>query len=160
MKDPKKIPQEPQTSEQEILRGRKFELSEALARQAAGALKGASPVTLAKQLLLAVDNLLERHLPDGEGSLARVIIVRLETDPPLLARHFGDPAGVLSEFSRQILESQQALDELVRQADARWGRDYDERPLFNSPQGPVHPDDPYTPDSVRASLEALLRAIE
>jgi hypothetical protein len=48
-----------------------------------------------------------------------------------------------------------ALADLVREVDARWGRDYDERPRFEAPGRPPAPDDPYTIESVRALLEAL-----
>ena len=43
--------------------------------------------------------------------------------------------------------------------DARWGRDYGERPRFNRPDQDDHPDDPYTPASVQAALQALLRQL-
>jgi len=45
----------------------------------------------------------------------------------------------------------------VRQADARWGEMYDERPYFQQPGQTAHPDDEYTHESVRQALVDCLR---
>lgn len=141
--------------ENEIRRGRSFSLAEAVGRQAAGALKGASPVTPARQLLLEAETLLEAHLDDAEGSLLRTLLTRLESDPPLLARHFGDAPGAMAELIDTVLASPSLLAGLVRDTDARWGRDYGETPHFNLPGRHENPDDPYTPGSVEQALRSL-----
>lgn len=156
MKNNKKIPDKPASTEEEIRRGRKFSLTEAVGRAAAGALKGASPVTPARQLLLEIEDILKNRLADPEGSLLRTVLARLKNDPPLLARHFHDAPGALREFLTEILASPSSLAALVRDTDARWGREFDEIPHFNQASGPAHPDDPYTPESVSESLQALL----
>ena len=69
MKNPNKPPQDSESTEKEIRRQRKFSLTEALARENAGALKGASPVARGRQVLLEIDHLLENHLDDTDGSL-------------------------------------------------------------------------------------------
>ena len=140
--------------EREVRRGRRFDLAEALGRAGAGSLKGASPVARARQVLLEVRGLLEARLPDPEGSLTRTILARLESDTPLLARHFAAPAGALAEFLDRVLASPALLADLVRDADARWGRDYGERPRFERGGSPA-PDDPYTEDGVAAQLREL-----
>ena len=155
MKNKKKILEKPADTEQEIRRDRKFSLAEAVGREAAGALKGASPVTAARQLLLEIENILATKLDDPEGSLQRTIMARLANDPPLLARHFGNAPAALCEFLDGILVSTLALTTLVRDADARWGRDFTEKPYFNSPDQTSHPEDPYTPQSVGARLQVL-----
>ena len=142
--------------EAEIRKDRKFSLTEAIGREAGGSLKGASPVPPSQQLLLQIEEILDRQLPDGEGSLIRTIIMRLEGNPPLLARHFGQPNDALQEFLTSVLDSPANLEILVRQTDARWGRDYGERPHFEKDGQPPHPDDPYTRDGVRALLQAVL----
>lgn len=156
MKDKKKIRENTAATEKEIRRGRKFSLAEAVARDAAGALKGASPVTPLRQMLMEIENLLETRLYDPEGSLLRTILARLENDPPLIARNFGDPARALQEFLAAQLKSDSSLESLVRDTDARWGREYDERPHFNKPGQPTDENDPYTPESVGAVLQELL----
>lgn len=145
--------------EAEIRRGRAFDLSEAIGRAAAGSLKGASPVPATRQLVLAAAALLEAKLDDPEGSLAATLLARLADDPPLLDRHRGDPAGALAAVLDRALATPAALAELVRETDARWGRDYDERPRFEGPGRPAAADDPYPEDDVRARLAALRGAL-
>ena len=152
----KKDSQEPESTEEKIRKERKFSLAEALGREAAGSLSGASPVARTDQVLLEVEHLLETHLPDSSGSLTRTILAHLELDPPLLARHFDEPAEALVEYLERTLGSAILLEGLVRDADARWGREYGERPHFETGEKPPHPDDPYTRAGVRELLEDLV----
>lgn len=145
--------------EAESLRGRTFGLAEAVGRAAAGSLKGASPVPVSRQALLAAAALLEAKLDDPEGSLAATLLARLADDLPLLDRHRDRPAGALAELLDRMLATPAALAEFVRETDARWGRDYDERPRFEAPGRPAAVDDPYTVDNVRARLAALRGAL-
>lgn len=144
--------------EDEIRRGRPFDLAEAIGRAGAGALKGASPVAPTRQALMAIRARLETGLADTEGSLTRTILARLEADTPLLGRHLDQPAAALAEFLDRVLGTPGELGALVRDADARWGRDYAERPHFESAGAP-HPDDPYTEAGVRALLTELRRGL-
>lgn len=43
--------------------------------------------------------------------------------------------------------------------DLKWGQMYQQRPYFQQPGQPPHPDDEYTHDSVKENLEDLLRKI-
>jgi hypothetical protein len=160
MSDSKKTNARQKATEQEIRQGRKFDLAEAVGRQAAGALKGASPVAGTKQLLLEAEHLLDLHLYDPEGSLLQTIVANLAANPPLLAQHLDDAPGLLRTHLQGTLDSPTDLDLLVRQTDARWGRDYQERPHFNSPDQEPHPDDPYTPEQVRRELELFLTHLQ
>jgi len=140
---------------EQIRRGRKFSLTEAVGRQAGGILKGASPVAPAQQLLLQIEEILARDLVDSEGSLNHTIVAQLEGNPPLLARHFDDAVGALLEYLDSVLDTHANLVDLVRQADSRWGREYDERPRFERPDQAPRSDDPYTIAKVTALLSAL-----
>jgi len=141
--------------EEEIRRGRKFSLTEAVGREAGKVMKGASPVPPARQLLMQIEEILARELVDSDGSLIRTIVAQLKGNLPLLGRHFGDAVGALLEYLDGVLKSDANLADLVREADARWGRDYDERPRFERPGQAPQPDDPYTIAEVTASLTAL-----
>jgi hypothetical protein len=142
MKDPKeKTPQDSESTEREIRRQRKFSLAEALARENAGALKGASPVARGRQVLLEVEHLLKDHLDDADGSLRRTLLAHLE------------------EYLAAVLEKPARLEILVRDADIRWGREYQEKPHFESEGKPSHPDDPYTVAGVRRACTELLATL-
>ncbi len=141
------------------LQGRKFSMSEAIGRAGKGTLKGASPVSPSVQLLLRIKKILETRLYDNEGSLTRTILASLETNVPLLAKHRDNPESALQEYLEQILGSNSNIKHLVRDADARWGRDYDERPYFEKPGQEANPEDPYTNEGVEQSLKLLLEQI-
>ncbi len=160
MKDPKKPESGSESTESRIRRDRKFTLAEAVGREAAGSLSGASPVARAEQILLEIDQILDSRLGDSAGSLARTILARLENDLPLLARHFDRPIGALEEFLTVTLGSDSRLTSLVRDTDTRWGREYGERPHFETEKQPPHPDDPYTRAGVQALLEDLRGSLD
>jgi hypothetical protein len=52
------------------------------------------------------------------------------------------------------------LHELVRDADVEWARALGERPCFEQVGSLTDPADPYTVESVRTRLTALLKLIE
>lgn len=147
------------STENEILKDRKFSMAEAIGRAGAGNLKGASPVPKSRQALMDLESILDTRLADPEGSLRSTMISLLGQNLPLLDRHLNQPVEALREFLKDILSSESALHDLVRQTDSRWGRDYQERPMFNKPDQPDAPDDPYTWSSVRATLQDLLDQI-
>ena len=153
-KDTPKLP-----DDREILRGREASPDEALWRAAGDVLKGASPVAAHDQTIFAVRELLDTCLRDPEGSLQRTILSRLDSHQPLVARHFGAPSALLRAFLEPILAQEESLAELVRVVDARWGRDYDEKPHFDRPGRPDDPDDPYTIASVHQALASCLRSL-
>jgi hypothetical protein len=145
--------------EREIRRGRTFDLAAAIGRAGAGNLKGASPIPATRQALLTIEALLAARLQDPEGSLTRTLLVRLESDPPLLDRHRDHPEAALAAVLDRILAVATELEDLVRETDARWGRDYDERPRFEGGSRPAAADDPYTVEGVREVLSRLRLAL-
>jgi hypothetical protein len=140
--------------ERETRTNRKFSLSEAIGRIAGGdAMKGGSTVTRKRQAELEIDEYLRRHLVDSGGVLRSVLSRHL--GECLLAADYNQPLAALAAYIPGILASEHLLEEVVREADAEWGRVYDERPHFQTPDRPPHRDDPYTIDSVRLALSQL-----
>ena len=92
--------------------------------------------------------------------MTRTILALLEGNVPLLARHYDRPAGALQEYLREVLARPAALADLVDQVDARWGREYGERPRFERAKSPPHPEDPYTKAGVRQALTDLLDTLQ
>lgn len=142
--------------EREIRRGRTFSLAEAIGRLAGpGTMKGASPITRARQAEAVIDEHLNRHLDDSSGALRRVLL-RQVTDGKALLDRPDRPLTVLADHLRLVLASDTMLKELVRETDMEWGRMFDERPHFERDGCAPDPDDPYTLDSVRLALERFL----
>jgi hypothetical protein len=142
--------------EREIRADRKFTLAEAIGRMAGpGMMKGASPATGKQQVVAEIQEYLRRHLADSAGALSDVLL-RQVTESELLLNGFDQPLVALAGHVRQVLGSEYALKELVREADVEWGRAYGERPRFEMAGCPPGPDDPYTLESVRTALTQLV----
>jgi len=140
--------------EREIRTNRKFSLNEAIGRLAGGGfMKGGSPVTRQRQAELELHAFLERQLIDSEGALRSVLLRRL--GECLLHGDYDRPLAALAEYLARLLASETLLEDFVRETDAEWGRLLDERPHFQQPGRPPHPDDPYTVESVRVTLLQL-----
>ena len=142
--------------EREVRQGRKFSASEAMARMAGpGAMKGASPVSPVQQAENEVGNWLARNVADTAGALKNVIHRHLKSSA-LLASNIERPLSAIAGYCTRVLGSEDLLRDLVRQADAEWGRMMEERPHFDRQGAPAHPDDPYTIENVRRTLEHAL----
>jgi len=153
--DPETKPDErDEQLEREIRANRKFSMSEALGRMAGGDfMKGGSPVSRKRQAELEIDEYLRRRLVDSGGVVRGVLLRRLAES--LMNADYDQPLAALAEYIPRILASDDLLAELVREIDAEWGRVQGERPYFQQPSRPPHPDDPFTIDSVRLTLLQL-----
>lgn len=142
--------------EREIRQARKFTPQEAMARMAGpGAMKGASPVSPVEQAETEIGTWLGAHLSDPDGIL-RIVLRRHLRGSELLLDNLEQPLVALAKYLQRILASSHLASELVREADVEWGRVMDERPYFEKDGSPPHPDDPYTIESVRKTLSALV----
>ena len=142
--------------EREIRAERKFTLGEAIGRLAGpGSMKGASPVTRKQQAEQVIETWLEQHLADAGGALLAVLLRRISASE-LLLKDFDQPLAVLSTCCQKVVDSEYLLKDVVRDADAEWGRAFDERPHFDKEGSSPHPDDPYTLESVRTLLSGLI----
>lgn len=145
----------PIKAEQEIRQARRFSMEEAMARMAGpGAMKGASPVSEVQQAETAVGTWLRANVDDPAGALKAVIHRHLKGNRALLDR-LDRPLEAIAVYAGRVLESDERVKELVREADVEWGRMMDERPHFDRDGAPPHADDPYTVESVRAALLAV-----
>lgn len=146
--------------EREIRSQREFSIAEAIGRQGADLMKGASPVTRKRQAEFKIEHYLERNLDDPEGALQMVLLRRTRESETLLAPGYEDPLAALVKVTRRILESEARLRRFVKAVDAEWGRIYSVRPYFERDGRPPHPKDPYTKTSVRDALARLLDSLQ
>ncbi len=145
--------------EREIREGRKFSLEEAIGRLAGpGMMKGVSPATRKQQSEAQIESFLDRNLNSPAGALS-VVLLRQLKQSELLLRNLDQPLVVLASHLQSVLGSDYLLHELVREADVEWGRAYGERPHFQQEGCPPDKDDPYTAESVRATLLQLLERL-
>lgn len=145
--------------EREVRQGRKFSLAEAIGRMAGpGAMKGVSPVTRQQQALVEIENWLREHLSAGEAELQSVLLQHINGSDALL-KNFDQPLAALVAYCEHVVDSDHLLTEVVREADIAWGRVQAERPKFEQAGSPPDPNDPYTLESVRNTLTAVVEKL-
>ena len=145
--------------EREIRLSRKFSAKEAMAKMAGpGAMKGASPVSPVRQAEVEVGTWLKTHVDDTPGAL-QLVLHRHVKGSAMLLDNLDRPLIALRNLCEEVLDSDYRLKELVREADVEWARAIDERPHFEREGMPPHPDDPYTIESVRHALGAIVRQL-
>jgi len=155
-KQPKQHSEADAELEREIRKNRKFTLEEGIMRSAGpGMMKGESPVSRKEQSEAKLESYVRRHLLDAGGALP-LVLIRHVKNSELFLTNFEQPLVVLADYVHQVIDSDYQLAELVRVADAEWGRLLGERPFFVREGSPPHPDDPYTVASVRTVLTQLL----
>jgi len=145
--------------EAEIRRARKTTSKDVLGQMAGpGAMKGASPVSRQQQAEIALGSWIRSHVPDPSGSLHVVLHRHIKGSVPLLD-NLDNPLLGLAAMCESVLESDYLLEEMVREADVEWGQRMDERPHFETAGRATDPDDPYTAQSMRAILSALVTSL-
>jgi hypothetical protein len=152
--------EDPTNLEREIRAGREFSIADLIAREGGDFLKGESMIPPLVQAQHAIDVFIDRHLPDGSGALQITLKNWVGTHEALVSQHLDQPLNALRQAIAHILDHPQLLYELVKQADMKWGEIYDERPYFQQPGQPAHPEDEYTHDSVAQDLTRLLERLD
>lgn len=127
-----------------------------LGRDGGGHLRGASPTPILQQAMMELDQWLRDHVAAPDTALRNVMLRRLAADPDRLEAAAGLPGRLLAAWIPPLLASPELLADLVREVDMEWGRLNQERPYFESPERPPHPDDPYTVAGVRTLLTEVL----
>ena len=112
-----------------------------------------SPYELARRELRA---LLNRHLHDAALESALDDWIDLHRQP--IEAHTEAPVNGLLEILEDTLRREGLFVEFVRTVDVHHGQIMQERPIFQQPGDPPHPDDPHTFDSVRQTLAKLADA--
>ncbi len=96
-----------------------------------------------------------QNLPDVSGALQAVLRRWVLEDTARVSQHLNVPLKALLGLLKSILNNPSILYELVRQIDMLWGEMNGERPYFQQPGQPPHPDDEYTHESVKQQLTEL-----
>ncbi|MEM9539156.1 MAG: hypothetical protein AAGA60_06545 [Cyanobacteria bacterium P01_E01_bin.42] len=145
--------------QRDILSGRKYSLAEAIGREGGSFLKGESPVPRLAQAIAKLQMFVKQNLSDSSGALQAILYVDIETDSRV-SRYLDSPLIALDEILSSLLENQNLFYEFVNRVDRKWGQIYDERPYFQQPGQPPHPDDEYSHESVRSQLLEFLKIVK
>jgi hypothetical protein len=153
-------PEEDEEILQDVRSGRGFSLADAIGREGGSFLKGESPIPPLVQARIAVDLFIDRNLQDESGALQKSLKNWISSDEKLLSRYINQPLLALQERLQEILGNLSLLYDLVKQTDILWGQLYGDRPYFQNPGQPPHPDDEYTHESVHHCLSDLLACLK
>ncbi len=145
--------------EREIRTGRTFSIADVIAQEGGSFLKGESPIPRPLQAEAEIRLFIDRHLPDSSGAMKATLRTWIRTEPHL-SQNLDTPLLALRELLTTIVQQPSLLHEFVRQVDMHWGQLYNERPFFQKPGQPAHPDDEYTHASVHIALSELLAMLE
>ena len=130
-----------------------------IGREGGSFLKGESPVPKLLQAKVEINLFIDRNLADSSGALKAVLQTLVATDEAYISRHLNSPLEALREFLEMLICNPQLLYEFVKQVDIQWGQFFGERPYFQQPGQPPHPDDEYTHESVQQQLVKLLNSL-
>ena len=140
--------------QQDILDSRPYSLAEAIGREGGTFLKGESTVPKLVQVITAINTFIDRNLCDRDAAL-QATLHQLVKEDPRVSKYKATPLVGLEKILASIIDNPNLLYELVRQVDIKWGQMYGERPYFQQPGQPPHPQDPYSHESVKQDLENL-----
>lgn len=145
--------------QKELLGERQFSLADAIGREGGGFMKGESPIPRLLQAKAEINLFIDRHLVDSAGTLKAALQTLVTTDDVCISRYLNSPLEGLRELLELMVHHPQFLYEFVKQVDIQWGQEFGERPHFQQPGQPPHPDDEYSHESVHQQLVKLLTAI-
>lgn len=145
--------------QQDILTGRQFSLAEVIGREGGSFLKGESPIPRLLQAKAEINLYIDRYLTDSSGALKAVLQTLITTDEICISRQLDSPLVALREHLELLVDNPELLYEFVKQVDVKWGQLFGERPYFQQPGQPPHPEDEYTHESVHRQLVELLQRL-
>ncbi len=140
----------------DIYQGREFTLADVIAREGGSFMKGESPIPRLVQAETEINTFISQNLPDVSGALQAVLHRWVLEDTARVSQYLNVPLQALLGLLESILDNPSILYELVRQVDMLWGEMNGERPYFQQPGQPPHPDDEYTHESVEQQLAELV----
>jgi hypothetical protein len=144
----------------EAMSGREFTLADVIAQAGGNFLKGESPIPKLVQIKNELKLFISQNLHDLSGSLQAILQLSVDQADEAISYHWEQPLLVLEELVEHILNQPEVFYELVKQVDCKYGQMYEERPHFQRPGAPAHPDDEYSHESVEVQLTDFLARIK
>ncbi|MGY6529595.1 MAG: hypothetical protein ACXITR_06665 [Cyanobacterium sp.] len=144
----------------DALRGREFSLADLIGQEGGGFLKGESPVPFIIRLKTEIKLFISNNLRDSSGALQAVLQNMVDGADTNIGSHETDPLSALRDIIEGIMANENIYYDFVRQVDLKSGQISGDRPYFQKPGQPAHPDDEYSHESVKEKLMELLNIID
>lgn len=100
---------------------------------------------------------LEACLTDPEGAL-KPTLKQWIADDVRVSRNLDTPLVALDEILRSLSQPPE-LYEFARAVNMKWGEIYGDRPRFQQPGQPPHPDTAYTHEGLQQTLTDMLKQL-
>ncbi|MEL6602242.1 MAG: hypothetical protein AAFP20_03325 [Cyanobacteria bacterium J06614_10] len=171
---PKKVEQPPSASETatakpvtplssdlqaEIRSERPFSLAEAIGREGGSFLKGESTIPRPLRAIAAINQFLSTHLTAPSDALATTLSTWASQDIRV-SRQLDTPLTALSQILDSLLSEPATFCEFARQVAIAHSQLTGDRPHFQQPGKPPHPDAEHTHDSIRQTLSDLQHQLQ
>ncbi len=101
---------------------------------------------------------LEAYLKDPEGAL-KPTLKQWIADDVRVSRNLDTPLVALDEILRSLSQPPE-LYEFARAVNMKWGEIYGDRPYFQKPGQPPHPNAVYSHKMLQGQLEMLCQQLE
>ncbi|NCO75632.1 MAG: hypothetical protein GW795_08125 [Cyanobacteria bacterium] len=143
----------------DIIEHRKFSLAELIGREGGNFLKGESPVPKILQLKTEIIFFINNNLQDLSGALQAVLQDYVNNEDDKISRYQDTPLKALSLMIEEVINNDNFFYEFVKEVDLKSGQMTGDRPYFQKPGQPPHPNDEYSHKSVKIQLINLLKII-
>ncbi|MGB3766624.1 MAG: hypothetical protein WA947_08690 [Phormidesmis sp.] len=143
----------------EIRTQRKFTLAEAIGREGSNFMKGESAIPRPLRATAAINQFITTHLPSPSGPVSTVLQSWAKEDVRV-SRHLDAPLIALSQIIKSLLNEPTTFQEFFRQLAIAQSKLTGDRPHFQPPNHPPHPDAVHSHESVTQQLADLLQKLQ
>ncbi|MGD1867380.1 MAG: hypothetical protein ACFB0D_22755 [Phormidesmis sp.] len=144
--------------QREIRKGRKFSLAEAIGREGGSFMKGESAVPRPVRANNAIKQFLDSQLIDTSSAFATTLFTWAKADIRV-SRQLDTPLVALAQILESLLSEPTTFYEFYRQVAIAQATITGDRPHFQQPGEPPHPEADYSHKLIRTQLLELLEHI-
>ena len=149
----------PNTLQNEIRMQRKFSLAEAIGREGGSFMKGESTVPRPLRAIAQINQFITAHLSEPTSALSTTLQSWVCNDIRV-SRQLDTPLVALDQVIESLLLEPIDFYEFARQTAIAHSQVTGDRPCFQSPNQPPHPEADYTHASIRAELTDLQQHLQ
>lgn len=148
-----------QSLEREIRSQRKFTLAEAIGREGGSFIKDESAIPRPLRAIAQINHFIAIHSPDPNSPFSDVLKLWAKEDLRV-SRHLDAPLTALTQIIQSLLNDPETFQEFFRRVAIAQSQLTGDRPYFQQPNCPPHPDAVYSHKSVKHQLSEILHKLQ
>lgn len=149
----------PDLLQQEIRAQRKFSMAEAIGREGGSFMKGESTIPRPLRATTEINQFITAHLSDPASALSTTLQA-WACDDIRVSRQLDTPLRALEQIMASLLAEPTTFCEFARQVAIAQSKLTGDRPYFQLPNQPPHPEASYTHATISAELKNLLADLQ